>query len=88
MCYRDHHGRNRMVVRFTTTYAISVYHLSSLLKVALNTINLNHSNMCYMMDATSEAEISRPNKHSGLVEKNSLCYKRYFIVCLCLQDYH
>jgi uncharacterized membrane protein len=60
MCYRDHRGRDRMVVRFTTTYAISVYHLSSLLKVALNTINLNHSNMCYMMDATSEAEISRP----------------------------
>jgi len=23
---RDHHGRNRMVVRFTTTYAIGAYH--------------------------------------------------------------
>jgi hypothetical protein len=54
--FRDHRGRDRIVVGFTTTYAISVYHPPSstnktdhhditeiLLKVALNSISLTLS---------------------------------------------
>ena len=43
------HGHGRMVVRFTTTYAISVYHYyrhdiaEILLKVALKTLTLTHN---------------------------------------------